>query len=119
MNALTACFPYFKGQSFKPNWKTLTVVDQDGRWFGRVMYVRAPNKQHTQLVSTAGDWECHILIPAELADRILTTAKHDRSRRDSSEEIEHHELMMPPGPGKCLQTSKRWIITVCIGAGRI
>ena len=94
MNALTASFPALKGQSFKPNWKTLTVGDKDGRWYGRVLYKRAANKKHTQLVSTAGDWECHILIPEELYDKVLTVWAHqwDDQRRKQYDQTNAEEV---------------------------
>ena len=41
MNALNRIFKgSFKGKSFKPNWKTLTVVGPNGEWLGRTKYRR-------------------------------------------------------------------------------
>ena len=45
MNALTAAFPNFKGVSFKPNWKTLTILDDNKRWYGRVLHKHQNQKK--------------------------------------------------------------------------
>ena len=51
-----------KGISFKPQWKTLTIVDpQDSEaWMGQVVYRACPKEE-----STTG-FMCQILVPAEL-----------------------------------------------------
>lgn len=73
MNAYTKAFKAYKGKSFRPMWKSLTVVDDTGAWMGRVNYKRRPHAQSSeaQQVSTAGNWTCEIQIPQELEKQIL------------------------------------------------
>ena len=40
-------------------------------------------------------------------------------RGDSPEQIEHHQLVIPPGTSKTLQTPQCGVITTTIGPGRI
>ena len=70
MNAITAAFPAYKGRSFKPMWKTLTVTDRDGAWLGRVQYARRADRSTQEVISTAGDWSCTFLIPEEMSKQI-------------------------------------------------
>ena len=73
MNALTAAYPSFKGQSFRPLWKTLTVTHKDS-FLGRIKYTRAKGGGRTcEIVSTAGDWVCEVLIPEELYTEVVGT----------------------------------------------
>ena len=71
MNAINKAFgKSWKGRSFKPNWKTLTVVGPDGEFLGRTMYSR---KRHTGNLNTApaADWECTVQIPTEIWDVVM------------------------------------------------
>ena len=72
MNAFTAAFPKrFKGHTLKPYWKTLVITDPATEsWIGQLKYVR---KQHSPSMTTATptDWECHILLPEEVFDKVM------------------------------------------------
>jgi len=74
MNAYQRAFRAYKGRSFRPLWKTLTVTDDQGAWMGRINYKRKPIEFATeaQMVSTAGNWICEIQLPAELEKEIIT-----------------------------------------------
>ena len=73
MNALNRAFgKSWKGKSFKPNWKTLTVVGPNGEFLGRTKYSR---KRHTHTgnmnTAPAADWECTIQIPTEIYNEVM------------------------------------------------
>ena len=73
MNAYTACFRAYKGVSFKPKWKTLTLTDDKDAWMGRVKYQRKSAGYST--ASPQANWICKIQLPQEMGDRVLESWK--------------------------------------------
>ena len=74
MNAFTAAFKAYKGVSFKPQWKTLTLTDDRESWMGRVKYVRQGASFST--VSPQSNWKCMVQLPEELAERVIASWKN-------------------------------------------
>ena len=72
MNALTTAFPQrFKGQTLKPYWKTMVIVDPSTEaWIGQLQYVRARNSSSLTTGSPT-DWNCHILLPEEIYEPVM------------------------------------------------
>jgi len=73
MNAFTAAFKAYKGVSFKPQWKTLTLTDDRDSWMGRVKYVRQGASYST--VSPQSNWKCIVQLPEEMADKVIDSWK--------------------------------------------
>ena len=73
MNALNRAFGRsWKGKSFKPNWKTLTVVGPSGEFLGRTRYRRKRQANTGNLTTApAADWECTIQIPTEIYAAVM------------------------------------------------
>ena len=72
MNSLQRLLKKFKGQSFKPYWKSLVLTDPTGAWLGQVRYERTQLSQ-TSTASSQSDFKCTVYIPEELYTEVLET----------------------------------------------